>query len=174
MANDGLAETLHWVRTPTAKTRMLERMAYDGAREPLVRQTAMLLARRWKSWQHEERLRSLCRFVSSIPYIREEIERFQAPSVTLTQGGDCDDHTITLLALAWSLRYPGRARMVYPQAEGWPGHYQPILGYPEASEPQGDERTMWIPCETILPASRAHGFGLETEELVEFSRGQRR
>lgn len=141
-------------------------IAEAGAREPLIRAIAVQLVRRHQPWQHRRRLESLCRFVASLPYYREEIERFQAPTLTLTQGGDCDDHVIALIALGWTLRYPGQPIEVDCDAEGWPGHYQTALGWPEADFIEGSDATHWELCETILPASRRDGFGAATHELL--------
>lgn len=129
------------------KTALLATRVVEGALDPVVRELAIRLVQGERD--DERRLERLWRFVSRIPYFREPIEIFAPARSTLYQGGDCDDHTIALCALAWSLRYPWA---VEPHGDpSNPIHYSARLGWPAATEPHGDTSTRWIACETTIP-----------------------
>ncbi len=133
------------------KTRFLRSLVYTGALEPMVRQTAVDLVRSAPRDAHWERLSRLHRFVrDAVPYHREPIETFQAPTMTLLQGGDCDDHVLLLCSLAWALRYPFD---VVPIGD-WndPSHYTSRLGSPPDDSPTGDVNTRWASFETTIDA----------------------
>lgn len=152
------------------KTALAIELAIHGATfEPLVRQTAVALmsglplVRGSTPAQHVERLERLHAFVrDSVPYQNEPVEMFQPPTVTLTEGGDCDDHVILLGALAWSLRYPFAIEPSGDPAD--PFHYTIALGYPPADLPSGDASTTWLAAETTIPA--------ELGELLEAAQGR--
>lgn len=134
------------------KTKLIRELAIASAQnEPMVRELAAALVRSVPRYQHVERLRRLHRFVvTSVDYHREPIEMLHPASITLREGGDCDDHTIALGALAWSMKYPFR---IVPHGDpSNPDHYTIDLGFPEAEWPEGDERTNWIRAETSIPA----------------------
>lgn len=79
---------------------------------------------------------ALFEFVRKIPYKPENKETLKAPSVTVNDGGDCDDKTI--LVCAWAIlrgikcratlagvaREPGKYHHVFPElfinGEWWP------------------------------------------------------
>lgn len=100
---------------------------------------------------HAERIARLHRFVrDSIDYHREPIEMFQHARTTLEEGGDCDDLTILLGAMAWSLRYPWAVEPVGDPND--PAHYSLALGWPAADEPHGNARTHWLQTEAAAAA----------------------
>lgn len=147
-----------------SKTELVRWKALQGSIEPLVRQTAVRLVSSAPRFDHSERVRRLHRFVrDSVPYMREAVETLQSATLTLEEGGDCDDHCILLCALAWSVRYPFIVEPVGPASS--PDHYSTRLGIPPAENPHGDKETRWFQAETTLPAQ----FG---ESLASFSRLQ--
>jgi len=118
----------------------------------MVRDTAVGLIRGTPRDDHWERLSRLHRFVrDAVDYHREPIEMFHSPTVTLLEGGDCDDHVLLLCSLAWSLRYPFD---VEPIGGSWedPAHYTCKLGSPPNDEPYGDAMTRWAAFETTIDA----------------------
>jgi hypothetical protein len=135
------------------KTRLLTELALHGAQfEPLVRDTAIALVRGLPNQDHRGRLRRLHEFVrDSVPYHREPVEMLHPATYTILHGGDCDDHTIALGALAWSLRYPFRIEAVGDPAN--PYHYTIALGYPPGELPGGDGDTRWLYAETTVPGA---------------------
>lgn len=142
---------------PEQKHRLLEELGYSAASEPLVRDTAFALARLHPAWQPRQRIASLARFVAGLPYFREPLEDFPRAVEVLRRGGDCDDHTMLMVALAWAIKLPAR---VLPQAVdelGGAGHYVSIVGEPEAEHPHGTLGTKWWRVETILPDSKVQG-----------------
>jgi hypothetical protein len=142
------AQRLVTVPDGLSKTRMLYQLALRGALDPLIRDTATRLASSTSS--DLERLRRIHRFVrDGVPYFREPIEMFAPPAFTLRHGGDCDDHTSLIGALAWALRYPFAVEDVGNPRD--PEHYTARIGYPAHDSPAGDARTRWIPIETTLP-----------------------
>lgn len=145
------AQTLLWVRDGIDKTDLAYELAYRGALDAAVRQTAVAIVKGLPRDAHRDRIERLHRFVrDSVPYHRESIETFQPAIVTLTDGGDCDDHAILLSALAWSIRYPFVIEPVGEPAD--PDHYSTKLGYPPGDSPHGDARTTWLQCETTIDA----------------------
>lgn len=142
---------------PEQKHRLLEELGYAAASEPLVRDTAFALAQPWPAWQPERRIAALARFVASLPYYREPLEDFPRAAEVLRRGGDCDDHTMLMVALAWALKLPARVLPQHVDGGGSAGHYVAIVGSPEAESPHGDKSTRWARVETILPGSRHEG-----------------
>lgn len=139
------------VRDGVEKTRLLETRIMEGAVEPLVRSVAVELVRTLPRNDHIGRLERLHRFVrNAVDYHRESVEQFQRPSITLEQGGDCDDLSALLGALAWSLRYPWALEPVGDPMD--PEHYSLLLGWPASNEPHGDAGTHWVNTETSLAA----------------------
>jgi hypothetical protein len=133
------------------KTELLRSLVYSGAVEPLVRRVAVDLVRVVPRDDHWGRLERLHRFVrDSVPYHREAVEMFQPPTVTLQEGGDCDDHVLLLCSLAWSLRYPFDVRSVGDPED--PSHYECRLGQPPSDSPTGDSSTRWSAYETTIDA----------------------
>lgn len=150
-----MTERLVWVAGGHQKTDLLKQRAFNGALSPTVREAAVRLVRGVPASDHLERLTRLHRFVSAHNYVREPIERFQTPAETLRVGvGDCDDLVALLIALAWSLKYPGR---VVPQHDAAaPGHYTAFVGYPEAETPEGTGQDLhWVAAETT-PVGRSY------------------
>lgn len=142
------AHRLVTVPDGVSKTRLLLQTAIQGALDPLVRDVATKLAASTTS--DVERLRRIHRFVrDGVPYFREPIEMFAEPGHTLRHGGDCDDHTSLIGALAWALRYPFAVEDVGDPRD--PEHYTARVGYPAHDSPTGDRHTRWIPIETTLP-----------------------
>lgn len=142
------AQRLVTVLDGVSKTRVLFQTAIHGALDPLVRDVATKLAASTSS--DLERLKRIHRFVrDGVPYFREPIEMFAPPAYTLRHGGDCDDHTSLIGALAWALRYPFAVEDVGDPRN--PEHYTARIGYPANDHPTGDTRTRWIPIETTLP-----------------------
>jgi len=143
-----------WVRDGAEKTDLLRQKILEGALHPAVREIAVMLVQMVDRGDHRERVARLHRFVrDAVDYHMESIEIFQHPSYTLQHGGDCDDLTLLLGSLAWSLRYPWD---VQPHGDPLdPRHYSIFLGWPPAELPTGDERTTWIHAE----ASAAAAFG---------------
>lgn len=134
------------------KTAFLRSLVYAGATEPLVRDSAVGLIRGTHRDDHWERLSRLHRFVrDAVDYHREPIEMFHAPTVTLLEGGDCDDHVLLLCSLAWSLRYPFDVVPIGGSFED-PAHYTCRLGQPPNDEPYGDANTRWADFETTIDA----------------------
>jgi len=150
--------------TGPQKTAFLREWAIAHSTDPLVRQTAVLLVNRAGRDDHLERLRRLHAFVrDSVPYHRESVEMFQHPSLTLRQGGDCDDHAALLFALAWSLRYPFHLQAIgHPEG---PAHYTGFLGWPPGESPYGDAGTRWLPAETTIDALFGEGLRRAQERL---------
>lgn len=158
------AQVLVGVPDGHSKTDLIRWKALQGALEPLPRQTAVRLVAGAPRFDHRVRVERLHRFVrDSVPYVREAVETLQSATLTLTEGGDCDDHVILLCALAWSIRYPFIVEPVGPANS--PDHYTTRLGIPPAQEPHGDPETSWFAVETTVPA----GFG---EPLESFRRLQ--
>jgi len=150
--------------TGRQKTDLLREWSIAHSTDPLVRQTAVLLVNRLPRDAHLVRLARLHRFVrDSIPYHRESVEMFQHPSLTLRQGGDCDDHVSLLFALGWSLRYPFTIQPIgHPDG---PAHYTGFLGWPPGESPWGDEGTHWAAAETTIDALFAEGLAHAQERL---------
>ena len=143
----------HLLRNAAEKTETIRRYAVSGAEnEPLVRRVAVALVRGTDPNDHLARLTRLHQFVrDSIDYVREPVEMLHPASVTLEMGAnDCDDKTILLGALAWSLKYPFIVRPVGPADN--PSHYTNLVGYPQSDTPQGDASTTWVHAETTIPA----------------------
>lgn len=137
--------------TGPEKTEFLRSLVYAGALEPMVRQTAVDLVRTAPRDAHWERLARLHRFVrDAVPYHREPVETFQAATVTLLQGGDCDDHVLLLCSLAWALRYPFDVELLGEPED--PTHYTSRLGQPPDDEPTGSASTRWQSYETTIDA----------------------
>lgn len=135
-------------REKTARIRLL---AVEGAEHPWVRRVAVDLVRSLPRDAHRERVERLFRFVqSSVPYHREPVELLHPAAVVLAEGGDCDDHSILLGALAWALRYPFRV-VAHGHPDG-PAHYSADLGTPPAEAPEGDAATVWRHFETTIDA----------------------
>lgn len=133
------------------KTAFLNALVLSGALEPMVRQTAVDLVRSAPRDDHWERLRRLHAFVRDVvPYHREPIETFQGPTMTLTQGGDCDDHALLLCSLAWALRYPFIVEEIGEPDD--PVHYTCRLGAPPDDSPTGGPSTRWASYETTVDA----------------------
>lgn len=143
----------------TAKTALMyEAAIHGGTFEPLIRDTAVALMRGLPlergatPEQHRERVQRLHAFVrDSVPYHGEAVEIIQAATMTLRDGGDCDDHSVLLCALAWALRYPFA---IIPTGDPLdPYHYTTALGYPPADTPSGTAETHWLTAETTIPAA---------------------
>jgi hypothetical protein len=133
------------------KTQFLRSLVYSGALEQLVRQTAVDLVRTAPRDDHWERLARLHRFVrDAVPYHREPVETFQAATVTLEQGGDCDDHALLLCSLAWALRYPFIIDPIGDPED--PVHYTCQIGQPPDDHPTGGLTTRWASYETTIDA----------------------
>jgi transglutaminase-like putative cysteine protease len=64
-------------------------------------------------------------FVRAIPYKPEEVETLKRPSVTIRDGGDCDDKTIVLCA--WAQRRALPWRMVLAGVKKEPGRFHHIF-----------------------------------------------
>lgn len=140
-----------YTMTGAQKTDFLRSLVYAGSTEPMVRQTAIRLVRGLHRDAHWEHLVRLHRFVrDSVPYFREPVEMFYAPTETLLHGADCDDHVLLLCSLAWSLRYPFDVVPVGDWSD--PYHYTCRLGFPPNDEPHGDARTTWHSFETTVDA----------------------
>lgn len=153
-----------WVADGEEKTALLRDRILDGALHPAVREVAVMLVKMCDRNDHHERLARLHRFVrDAVDYHQESVELFQHPAYTLEHGGDCDDLTALLGALAWTLRYPW---LVEPYGDPLdPRHYALDLGWPTAELPHGDAHTVWIHTEP----SAAAAFGELTEAAA--SRG---
>ena len=147
----GPAKWTVYSMTGEEKTAFLASLVFAGAVEPNVRRVAVNLMRGVHRDDHAERLARLHRFVrDSVDYHREPVEMFHRPTVTLDEGGDCDDHVILLCSLAWALRYPFHVQpMGDPDA---PFHYTCALGSPPNDEPTGDAETVWAWYETTIDA----------------------
>lgn len=140
-----------YTMTGPEKTAFLRSLVYSGATEPVVRQVAVDLVRTLPRDDHWQRLERLHRFVrDSVPYHREPLEMFHAPTITISQGGDCDDHALLLCSLAWALRYPFRIHFLGTAED--PSHYTCELGQPPSDDPEGDPGTRWAWFETIVDA----------------------
>lgn len=134
-----------------SKTRLIWELGLDGASHPLVRATATGLVRGAPRFDHIERVTRLHRFVrDSVPYHREPIEMLHPAAFVLMNGGDCDDHAILMVALAWAVKYPAIVEAINPEN---PSHYTMRVGTPPAETPFGDARTRWWSVETTVPAA---------------------
>jgi hypothetical protein len=134
------------------KTELIASKARHGAeREPEVRQCAVDLIKSTDRGAHVERLGRLHAFCrDGVDYHREPIEMLQDATITLRDGGDCDDLVILLAALAWSIKYPFQ---IVPVGDPMnPHHYSAQLGYPESAAPWGDAHTTWLDAEVSVPA----------------------
>lgn len=121
------AHRWQWVRDGEAKTELLRERIFEGALHPLVRDTAVRLVQMCDRNDHAERVARLHRFARDwVDYHQESVELFQHAAHTLEHGGDCDDLTILLGALAWTLRYPW---IVVPHGDPQdPVHYSLFIG----------------------------------------------
>jgi transglutaminase-like putative cysteine protease len=63
--------------------------------------------------------------VRTIPYMPEKVETLKEPSVTLNDGGDCDDKTILFTAWAIARKLPCRVTLAGLKTE--PGIYHHIF-----------------------------------------------
>jgi hypothetical protein len=67
----------------------------------------------------------LFEFVRKIPFLPEKVETLKAPSVTIADGGDCDDKTIVVCAWALARKCPCRITLAGVKEE--PGRYHHVF-----------------------------------------------
>lgn len=94
---------------------MMRSLALAGAKDPIVRETAIhIVQQQAREHDPESQLTALFRYVrDGITFIGDVagVETLQSPSYTLrVRAGDCDDRAVLLVALARSIGLPADFR----------------------------------------------------------------
>jgi hypothetical protein len=168
------------VNAPTLedRIRIIKDLARKGAADPEVRNKALAVLtrttgvgpnRKWevpeKNWTAEVKaLQDAFNDPASgvgVRYVRDPLplDTYVAAKKTLRlQGGDCDDHVITLGALLMSVGYRCRARVVQgANSDSWSHIHLQAAGNP----PGGGPVKTWIPIDTTV---RGKPFGWQAEK----------
>lgn len=122
----------------------MAKFARNGARAPVVRETALNVIAALNQKDYRGEMTSLHRFVrDSIRYVRDvhNVETVQTPEKTLEySAGDCDDKSTLLASLLLSVGHPARFVAVGKQWGQYSHVYvESLLG------------TRWVPLESTEP-----------------------